>query len=160
MKKGKLYIWRFIACSIIFVAYIYILRDIRYKSSQFGLKVVEQKRESSTTEIDSYLIGTTLHLTKSKGYSRVLKFKFPFGLFFLISILGLILIRNSEKNYFYALFFIHSCSALLFFALVYTIPKSFYFFLLADLMSRYLVPVFSIVIVAFSYKKKRVLNGR
>ena len=82
-------------------------------------------------------------------------YKIPFGMFFLFGCLGLIALGSRNNSYMY-LVGIHFIGGMLsFIGLLLALTLSFKFLIIPDLLSRYLVPLCSLGLVALSYIQKR-----
>ncbi len=83
------------------------------------------------------------------------QYKIPFGSFFLFSMIGLIIIDSKRKHY-YILTSIHLIGGVISFSFfVLGINTFTQFLVIPDIISRYLLPVCSLGVVALSYLEKK-----
>lgn len=114
-------------------------------------------------EIDSDLIfysqssvSFTFEYNANTEFTKKM-YKIPFGMFFLFSMIGLIML-GSRKEAFYILIVIHFLGGIIsFLALIYSVPDHPYYLVIPDMIGRYLIPLLSLGLVALSYLQKK--NG-
>lgn len=83
------------------------------------------------------------------------KYKIPFGLFFLLPLIGLVILGTLRQDFF-VLISIHLLGGIIsFLALIYAIPEHPYVLIIPDMLSRYLIPLLSLGLVALSYLQKK-----
>lgn len=120
------------------------------------LSVIDDELE---IESQSSVSFTFYNLQYEKGHGW--QYKIPFGSFFLLAVIGLILIDANGKEY-ATLASIHIIGGLISFLFVLMgINIWINFLIIPDLLGRYLIPISSLGYVALSYvqKKQKVLDG-
>lgn len=151
MKKKIILIVLYVAVHFL------IMRDVR--TTAFSLQI-NALAEGGIEQVDNTTIsklGTRLIYFEyeSQDFEKIWTYKLPFGFFFFLGIIGLILI-GANKNYYFILIGIHLLisliGALIFTFLVY---KSAWMLAVSDLLSRYLIPLSSIAIIPLSLIEKR-----
>lgn len=139
--------------------HLFVLREIRtaaftWQTQSFVPEGVHQIEEVTVQKLGARLVYFEY---ESRFFNKVLTYKFPFGFFFLIGIIGLILI-GSGKNLYLILVGIHIftviIASLIFSILVY---HSIWWFTVVDMLTRYFIPLSSIGIIPLSLLAKRNL---
>jgi hypothetical protein len=152
MKKAVL-------VSIYILFHLFILREVR--TSFFGFQADALVYEN-TTDIENLSVnklGSRLIYLEyqSDDFQKVWHYKFPFGFFFLLGMVGLILI-GSNKNFYLILTAIHLIVAIIAgFIFYYLIDQSVWWLAVCDMLSRYFIPLASIGIIPLSFLEKRNL---
>lgn len=145
--------------SIYILFHLFVLREVR--TPLFGLQTDSLVKEN-ITEVEHVSVsdlGTRLIYLEYKNdeFQKIWHYKFPFGFFFLLGMIGLIII-GSNKNFYLILIVIH-----LFTAIIASLVFSFFIFqsvwwlTVCDMLSRYFIPLSSIGIIPLSLLDKRNL---
>lgn len=146
--------------SVILVVYLLFIRDFR---SYLNKKAGEfyQIEMSETEGIKQVIRPTQIWVYHSlTDQVKIYTFKFPFGYFFILGLAGLVLIGGNYRLVF-ILVGIHALATVLnIFALWIGIMLNPYLFSIMDLISRYLLPLSSLGLVAFGLleKKRRIAH--
>lgn len=142
---------------VLYVAlHFLIMHDVRTAVFSFQTQELTEKIEHVENTTISKL-GTRLIYFEynSENFDKIWTYKLPFGFFFFLGIIGLIL-TGANKNYYFGLIGIHLlvsiAGALVFTYLVY---KSVWMLAVCDLLSRYIIPLSSIGIIPLSLLEKR-----
>ncbi|RNC86041.1 MAG: hypothetical protein ED557_04525 [Balneola sp.] len=144
--------------TIVVIVYFFGIRNLRSLVHDFHLGSVLPTSsglidgDTSLSFYSQSSVSYTFYYNSDSSYTWV--YKIPYGAFFLFSLLGLILIDAKRVDYL-ILIGIHFTSGLISF-LFLLVGINFYHYLLIvpDLLSRYLVPLFSLGLVGFAYLKK------
>lgn len=149
------------AILILAVILVYFLgiKEVRKKviSSQFSsISKVEDRNEFTNIQLNGVSISFFEEDRKENLYRT---YKMPFGMFFLFSMILLVLI-DGKRNDFLALVLIHFSIGILSYLFIrLSISMNSEWILIPDFLSRYLDPISSMGIVALSYiKQRRDLN--
>lgn len=147
----------FVGIYILF--HLFILREIRTSLFSWQTNALVQTNAQQIDEVSISDLGTRLIYIESKTdtIEKIWHYKFPFGFFFLLGMIGLILI-GSDKNFYLILITIHVLAAviatLVFSFLIY---QSIWWLAVCDMISRYFIPLSSIGIIPLSLLDKRNL---
>jgi|AntRauTorcE11897_2_1112592.scaffolds.fasta_scaffold00349_4 hypothetical protein len=139
--------------------HLFILREPRtalftWQTEGFVQNHVENIDQISVKELGTRLINVNY---QAGDFQKILHYKFPFGFFFLLGIIGLILI-GSEKNFYILLIGIHAFTAIIA-SLTFSLlaGQSVWLLIVCDMLSRYFIPLSSIGIIPLSLLAKRNL---
>lgn len=136
--------------------YFFGVRNVRVTLIDFIQNPVNNLIENNQN-LDLIRNPTTIDFISnySESTSNKYTFKFPFGMFFLFSIIGLI-ITDATTNKYLILIFIHFIGGLLsIIFLFFGVTNWGYFLIVPDIISRYLLPMFSLGLVALSLPRKK-----
>lgn len=137
--------------------YFFGVRNVRVALIDFIQYPVNNLIENNQN-LDLIRNPTTIDFISSysESINNKYTFKFPYGMFFLFSIIGLIIIGASTNKY-SILICIHFTGGLLSIIFLFLGVSSWgYFLIIPDIISRYLLPLFSLGLVALSLPKKRI----
>ncbi|MBO6523651.1 MAG: hypothetical protein JJ971_07505 [Balneolaceae bacterium] len=150
-KKGALII------TLVFI-YFFGIREIRGVILDTHLGTILPQDYG---EIQNGLFFTELSSVSFSFYNKtrvIHKFwvyKIPFGLFFLLACIGLIILYANSKFYYYLIGIQIIGGAISFLFLLLTISISDHFIVVPDLISRYLTPLCSLGLVALTYIQQK-----
>lgn len=99
-------------------------------------------------------VSFTFEYNSNKEFTKKM-YKIPFGMFFLFALVGLIFIGVVKQSYYYLAGIHFGGGFISFLALWYSIPNHPYFLVIPDMISRYLIPLLSLGLVALSYLQKK-----
>lgn len=117
---------------------------------------IEQLHDVSVQKMDVRLIYFEFKL---KDHQKILHYKIPFGFFFLIGIIGLIL-ADAKKEEFLFLIAVHGgVTILATLILWYGVYVFSWTLFVLDLISRYLVPMTSIGLIPIAFLEKYKLDN-
>lgn len=148
-----------ILVGIYIVFHLFVLREVRTSLFEFQTDALVHQNITDVENLSVNKLGTRLIYLEyqSDDFEKIWHYKFPFGFFFLLGMIGLILI-GSNKNFYLVLIVIH-----LFTAIIASLVFSFFIFQSAwwltvcDMLSRYFIPLSSIGIIPLSLLDKRNL---
>lgn len=150
---------KLILVSIYLIFHFYILSDVRTHLFEFQTNgVVDYYTSQSTVttieRIDTRIIDFNYPESRNTT-EKVWTYKIPFGFFFMLGMLGLLMI-GSGKKYYLVLLTTHFV-VLLTGSLVFYLSINVNTWLLAinDLLTRYINPLISIGVVAFALIEKK-----
>lgn len=153
------YLKKFILISLYLLLHFLILTDVRTALFEYqisGVRTYYSTHDSVVTinRIDTRIIDFN-YPESNKTTEKVWSYKIPFGFFFLLGIIGLIIV-GSDKKYYLVLLLTHFV-VLLSGSLVFYLSINVNTWLLAisDLLTRYFTPAVSISVVAFALLEKR-----
>ncbi len=92
---------------------------------------------------------------KAKVIHKFWVYKIPFGLYFLLGCIGLIILYAGSKPYYYLIGIQIIGGMISFLFLLLAINISYHFIVIPDLISRYLTPLCSLGLVALTYVQQR-----
>ncbi|MEX0719389.1 MAG: hypothetical protein WD059_01895 [Balneolaceae bacterium] len=148
---------RILLTALILLVYFFLLRPIRGEINQTIFPLVEQSIQESDSQISYSQSGTVSNRIEWGDISnpKELYLKIPFGLNFLIGIIGLILVK-AENRYYWILAAIQLGGGIVAFASFYFgTVSSANFLIITDLIMRYLMPLCSLGIVPLAFIQKR-----
>lgn len=146
----------------IIVLYFFGIRPFRAQVNHAIYLPVIAKTAQANSNIEisgeSSTVGNTLYWESEEG-RKSLFVKVPFGLHFLLAVIGLIFLQ-AKKRYYHILFLIHFSGGIFSLLIVYLSGYVEFGLLIgADLMMRYLVPLCSLGIVPLALiEKKRKID--
>ncbi|MFD2532777.1 hypothetical protein [Gracilimonas halophila] len=145
--------------TIYILFHLFVLREIRtnmfaWQTQTFVSDGVPQIEEVSINNLGTRLVYIEY---ETEDFQKIWHYKFPFGFFFLLGMIGLILI-GSNKNFYLILTAIHLIVAIIAgFIFYYLIDQSVWWLAVCDMLSRYFIPLASIGIIPLSFLEKRNL---
>lgn len=153
------YLKKIILISLYLFLHFLVMSDVRTALFQYQVSEVKtyfSTKDSGTTinRVDTRIIDFDYPIA-GEATDKVWTYKIPFGFFFLLGILGLIII-GSDRKYYVVLLSTHFV-VLLMGSLVFYLAINVNTWLLAinDLLTRYFIPMVSISVVAFALLEKR-----
>ncbi|MEX0723187.1 MAG: hypothetical protein WD357_00610 [Gracilimonas sp.] len=139
--------------------HLFILREPRTTLFSWQTEGFVQNKVEAIDQVSVKELGTRLIYVEyqTDNFEKILHYKFPFGFFFLLGIIGLILI-GSDKGFYIILIGIHAFMiivASLTFSLF--VSQGVWSLVVCDMLSRYFIPLSSIGIIPLSLLAKRNL---
>jgi hypothetical protein len=154
-----IYLKKFCLISLYLLIHFLILTEVRTALFQYQISGVKFYYSSHDSEITINRIDTRIidfnYPVSNKTTEKVWSYKIPYGFFFLLGIIGLIIVGSDRK--FYIVLLLSHFVVLLMGSLVFYLSINVNTWLLAisDLLTRYFTPMVSISVVAFALLEKR-----
>lgn len=147
---------------LILVIYFMGIRPIRsyvVKKQLDGLMTEKELPEHVILESNTPYNATMIYIIyKHRDFQKDWNYKFPFGMFFLFALLGLVAIAGDKRFYMY-LIFVHIAGVILSNIFLYVgLKYSPWLIAITDLLTRYLIPLCSMGMVPLAYLEKRKLS--
>lgn len=144
--------------AVFILIYFLGIREIRVMIHDFHLGTI-LPAEYGQLEGDLYFISKSpvsfTFYEEAKVIHKKWKYKIPFGLFFLLGFIGLILIDVDKILYLY-LIGIHAMGVVIsFLFLNFATRWCSHFLIVPDLLTRYLIPLFSLGLAALTYIQQK-----
>lgn len=141
--------------ALIFIVYIFAVRPIR-SSINFAVSNSLEPSISKVEDLKLIKRNTQIWIYQYQNEMRtIFTFKFPFGFFFLLGLIGL-LIFSAKKEYYYLLVSVHFLAIILSLICIYLGLKSPKFlYSIMDFISRYFLPLASLGIVALQLQDRK-----
>jgi hypothetical protein len=156
-NKSK-YLIKVLLIALYSLFHIYILRDVRnyifeYQVSEKFIQNISDSDELSFQKLDTRLF----YINYSSSDTQITwRYKVPFGSYFFLGIIGLILIGASFK-YFYVFFSSHGGLLILSILLLkLNLETHLWPLVVIDFSSHYLIPLISIGIIPIAFSKMRL----
>lgn len=153
------FLTRTLIAILFIICYFLIIRPFRgvVNKAVYVSTIENQLQENNYTLSNSVSQSIYFGDDEHRGKAQL---KVPFGLFFLIPVVGLVLI-GAGKDQYILLFTIHLLGGILSYSALWTgILLTDQFFILIDLITKYLVPVLSIMTVVLSLGDNKNQNLR
>ncbi|MDZ7807891.1 MAG: hypothetical protein U5K71_12365 [Gracilimonas sp.] len=155
MSSLKKIIW----ISLYLAFHLLILSEARTSLFKYQIGGIREYAVNSNSELTINRIDTRIidfdYPKKIDSAEKVWTYKIPFGFFFLLGIIGMILV-GSDRRYYIVLLTAHFVVLLLASLVFYlSINVNTWLLVINDLLTRYFIPVISIGAVAFALLEKR-----
>lgn len=141
--------------------HLFVMRDVRtwMFSSQFDADLIERVENSTNLRFEILDIRLVYFEYEKDDFHKFWHYKVPFGSFFLIGMVGLIVL-NARRHYYFILIGIHVL-VLLICSIIFMMDIAQYYQLLiiTDLLSRYLIPLCSIGIIPLAFLERKEGSG-
>lgn len=139
--------------------HLFVLREVRTSFFEVQTKYLVEEGISSIETISVNGLGARLIYLEyhADDFKKIWHYKFPFGFFFLLGMIGLILL-GADKNFYLIIIGVHlivTIMCTLIFS--YLIYQNVWWLAVSDMLSRYFIPLSSIGIIPLSLLFKNEL---